>query len=236
MRDYAIFQLDCYEDKSSVKYDFLKNFCMPTVEKYCKTHNIEHIIISYKPENNFYYKEKNKLFTSIANNQKYQKSLFLDLDVYISKYSPSIFDIDFEHIAGCLAMGYRLRQGIDHVRNVLKNQLSQNEYFRLENCSVRPNGGVILFNNRKGLKEYFLDNHIENNLYQDEMFLSYKIANRNLSFTIISDIWNNRNINKYSVSKSYFTHILSHSFMDNSEQDKQRNLTITDIKEICKNI
>jgi hypothetical protein len=236
MTKYGIFQLDCYNNRSSEKYLFLKNFCAVSVENYCKKYNIEYNILDYTLNTPFSYKEKNQAFIKIANNTRYEKSLFLDLDIYISKFSPSIFDIEFEHIAGCLAMHYRLQEGIDHVKDCLGNKISDYDYFRLLNCSIRPNGGVLLFNNKHNLGTYFLKDHIENGLYQDEMFLSYKIANRNLNFNIIPDIWNNRSLYKSSIEKSYFTHILSHSFINDQGIDTKRDITLENIKKLCKNI
>ena len=231
---YTIFQLDSYKDRSTDKYQFLINDCIPTVKNYCSAYGIEYNYIKYDIDHKFTYKEKINLFIDIANNKNYKKSLFLDLDIYIAKNSPNIFNINFEHMAGCLAMNYRLQEGIDHVKECLSNQISNKEYFRLLNCSIRPNGGVILFNNEKIDDNLFAIDHIENNLFEDEVFISYKIANRNLIFSIIPDIWNNRNIDMININNSYFTHILSHSFFDNSGYDNKRNLNMKQISEILK--
>lgn len=228
----AVFQLDCYKDNSDNQtYEFLVDYCVPSIKKYCEKYNIEYNLVRYIPEQVFTYNEKIKLWTNIANDKTYNKTLFLDLDVYIKDNSPNIFEIDFEHTAGCLAMHYRLQEAISHLKERLSQRFSAYEHFRVLNCSVRPNGGVILFNNSKIQPNMFNEKHIENELTEDEAFLTYKIANRQMSFTIISDIWNNRTLNRPHIDKSYFIHILSH-MLDSKGNDSKRNLNIDKIKSL----
>ena len=232
MKKHAIFQLDCYSNKQTKKYQFLHNFCVPTVHKYCNKYDIEYLLVTSESKQVFTYQEKINLFIDIVNNKKYEKTLFLDLDIYIQDHSPNIFSIECENIEGCLAMNYRLKENIDHIKNILSNKISDNEYFRLLNCSIAPNGGVLLFNNDKIQTQMFQKNQIENMLTHDEAFITYKIANRDLSFTIISDLWNNRTLTKESISKSYFIHFLSHSFFDDDGYDKTRNTSIENLKNL----
>lgn len=233
MKYSAICQLDCYKNKFTEKYKFLNNYCIPSVKYYCDKHNIQYNIIQYDV-NVFTYSEKIKLFNDIVLNQGYNQVLFLDLDIFISKNSPNIFNLYIEHLGGCMAIHQRFLDGLNHIKKILGSKISPQDYTNLLNCSIRPNSGVLLFNRSNIPLDIFNYNYIENSLYEDEPFLSYKIANRNLSYTILPSVWNNRNLSIEYIYKSYFTHILTNLF-DNEGYDKYRNIYLKNIVPMIQN-
>lgn len=222
-----VLQLDYYTDKTTKKYQLLQQYCKPSVEAYALQHDCEYFCITKKDLHHFSYPAKIQLYKDIFIDgyySQYDKILFLDLDIFIKSNSPSIFDIQCNHLAGCLATKSRYEFGLNLTKSTLKT--NSDNFYLLENASVRPNGGVLLFNRSNIDKSIFAYNE-ETNL-EDEMYLSYKIAYRNLCYTIIPDIWNRRNL--FLTKDAYFIHILSNLF-DNNGIDNTRHCELSSILE-----
>jgi len=221
---YCIVQLDYYKDRNTKKYSIFKNVFQPSVERYAKKYKIDYKIITYQADYFPHHAEKVKIFKDIVlNYTEYNNVLFLDLDVFVTSCSPNIFDsIECQHIAGCIASYERLLFGINLTQHKLQN--SNNNLSALGSRTVRPNSGVVLFNLTKIPKQAFHAN--EEDILEDEMFLAYKFAYRNLCYQIIPYQWNHRDL--FSLDNAYFIHALSNLFDDNG-MDSKRNIHLEDV-------
>jgi hypothetical protein len=83
---------------------------------------------------------------------------------------------------------------------------------------------VLLFNLKNIPQNIFFS--YEEDILEDEMFLSYKIAYRNLYYQIIPSEWNYRNLSL--LDNGYFIHVLSNLFDDNGI-DATRNFNLETI-------
>lgn len=211
-----LLQLDYYENTSTKKYSVLKEYCQPTVKKYALENNMDYYCLVRPAKHMPTYNEKIKLYQDIfihSQYSEYDQILYLDLDILIKRDSPNIFDISFEHLAGCLATKNRYENGISYTQNILKN--NHDNFYSLINCSIRPNGGVLAFNKSRINNAIFSPN-LED-ILEDEMYLSYKIAYKDLSFTIMSSKWNCRNL--INNDHAYFIHLLTNLFNDDGIDD-----------------
>lgn len=232
MSKFAIYQLDSYKDKSTPKYQVLKNYCCHTVKTYAQKYKIDYFCINLK-SNNHYYNDKIQTYKYMLTSN-YTKTLFLDMDIIVMNHAENIFDTEFDDVAGCLTREEITDQGISQLKRVIHNKDLINNIIH---NSVRYNGGVLMFNNSTKLFDKINNySEIDNNIVNDdEVFLMYKISGKDITKTILPNYWNTRGLNMNnirSLSKNYFLHLIASNYNDEGIHKNNEFSMETIIKEL----
>ena len=107
--EFAIYQIDGYSDRTSLAVQIEHEFCIKSVEKYCKKYNIDYFRININHKR-YTHSAKIAYHKSITSTD-YQQILYLDCDIIVSQDAPNIFStISCQTITGCPFNDARLAQ------------------------------------------------------------------------------------------------------------------------------
>jgi len=228
--DFAIYQIDGYTDRDSTKVRISQDFCIKSVENYCRKYGIDYIRINTHPNR---YNHSLKIdYHRLISGLEYKKLLYLDCDIIIGHDAPNIFDtVDCDVIAGCAFNDHRLAYCKSEILKKFPDLDKGHTFYGY-------NGGVLLYNllSPNIRKLFTIDSNILD-IKDDEIILMYNLMKYNISSDTLDPKWNFRGITdsnlEYALKENYYIHLCVGSYHTNGYH-KNASHDLRDIQEVLK--
>lgn len=229
--DFAIYQIDGYIDRDSIKVRIAQDFCIKSVENYCRKYGIDYIRINTHPNR---YNHSLKIdYHRLISGLEYKKLLYLDCDIIIGHDAPNIFDtVDCDVIAGCAFNDNRLAYCKSEILKKFPDLDTGNIFYGY-------NGGVLLYNLSSDIRKLFTIDEDILDLKDDEIILTYNLIKYNIQSNILDSRWNFRGVTSFNLEnelkKNYYIHLCVGSYHENGYHKHIKD-NLRDIQQVLTNI